>query len=113
MQYISEPVGGPKVTRIGWRGISADSTPEKGAHTFGGLTSVQIGGVLGGAIVHIEGSNDGESYSLLSDPQSNALTFNAPDIKRISEQVSHIRPVVAGGGVDTGVDVTLLVRRPV
>ena len=108
--YISESVDGPRVTRKAWLGIKHEEQPGS-VEVKGGSVSVQVGGTFGSVSVLIEGSNDGRQYGALTDPQGNPLIFMGPDIKQISEQVSHIRPVLdGGGGADTSVDVILLVR---
>ena len=113
MQYISESVSGHRVQRAGWLGITTTDGANEPAPTYGGTTSVQVSGAFGvDGMVTIEGSNDGKTYTTLSDPQGSPLNFRTSDIKQISEQVDRIRPVLEGGDSDTSVDVTLVIRRP-
>jgi hypothetical protein len=75
--------------------------------------SVQVTGTFGaGGTVLIEGSNDGVTYSTLSDPQGVALSVTAALLKEISQICKLIRPRVSAGDGTTSLSVTLLARRP-
>lgn len=70
--------------------------------------SVQVFGTFGaGGSVLIEGSNDGEHWSALADPQGSPLVFNTAKIEAVLECTRHLRPVVAAG--DETTDITVLV----
>ena len=69
--------------------------------------SVQVFGNFGtGGTVLIEGSNDGgTTYSTLTDPQGNALSFTAAGLEAITEMVGHIRPRLSAGSGAVDLDV--------
>jgi hypothetical protein len=74
--------------------------------------SVQVDGTFGaGGTLRIEGSNDGVSFYVLTDPQGNALDFIAAGIEAVSEPVRFIRPRVTAGDGTTSLSVTMLLRR--
>jgi hypothetical protein len=79
---------------------------------------VQVLGTFGaGGSVRIEGSNvpnptvDAD-YTVLTDPQGNALDLTAARIEQITEIPLWIRPRVTAGDGTTSLTVRLLVRRP-
>jgi hypothetical protein len=73
--------------------------------------SVQVTGEFGaGGTVNIIGSNDGVNYSVLTDPQGNALTFTSSKIEAITEATAYIKPYVANGDETTDVNVYILVK---
>ena len=72
--------------------------------------SVQVSGVFGGATVRIEGSNDGNVWSVLHDPQGNDLVYALSKIEAVSEATLRIRPVVVGGDGSTALVIALLGR---
>jgi hypothetical protein len=79
---------------------------------------VQVLGTFGAAgSVRIEGSNvvapsvDAD-YTVLTDPQGNALDLTAARIEQITEVPLWIRPRVTAGDGTTSLSVRLLVRRP-
>lgn len=74
--------------------------------------TVQVTGTLGtGGTVRIEGSLDGSTYHVLSDPQGNALDINSLKIETIMEIVRYIRPRVTNGDGTTSLTVQILMRR--
>jgi len=58
--------------------------------------SVQVTGQFSGGRVDLEGSNDGENFSILSDPNGNPLSFGSPKIENILEECMKIAPKVVG-----------------
>lgn len=73
--------------------------------------SVQMAGTFGGGgIVTIEGSNDGDNWSTLTDPQGNDLNFATSKIEMVTEATMFVRPRVVSGDVTTSLSVTLLAR---
>lgn len=59
--------------------------------------SVQVYGTFGmGGQVAVEGSNDGQNWAPLSDPQGNELVLSSAKIEMVSEATLFIRPVVTG-----------------
>lgn len=70
--------------------------------------SVQVtGNFAGSASLTIEGSNDGTTYAVLTDPQGDSLTFTAAGLKGIVEIPRYIKPVLASGNGSTDIDVIL------
>lgn len=61
--------------------------------------SVQVTGTFGGGTVLIEGSNDGgTTWSTLTDPQGNALSFTVTGaIEKVQENTQLIRPRASVG----------------
>jgi hypothetical protein len=74
--------------------------------------SVQLLGTLGAAgSCRIEGSNDGTTYHVLSDPQGNALDITSLKIETVLELVRFIRPRVTAGDGTTNLALHMLVKR--
>jgi len=74
--------------------------------------SVQVTGTFGvGGNLRIEGSNDGTNYSVLTDPQGNALDFTATKIEAVLELTRYIRPRVTAGDGTTSITVSMLVKK--
>ncbi len=59
--------------------------------------TVQITGSLNGGSVAIQGSNDGNNWFTLDDPQGVDLTFSALGGKAIAEIPAFVRPLLSGG----------------
>jgi len=78
--------------------------------------SVQITGPFDGATLKIEGTIDGTTWGILTDPQGNDLTFTSypagysTKIEAISEATVAVRPKTTGGGGSTALVITLLSR---
>lgn len=71
--------------------------------------TVQVAGTFGVAgNVRIEGSLDGITYDVLSDPLGTALDFTSGRIDSITEVVRYVRPRVTGGDGTTALTVHLL-----
>lgn len=74
--------------------------------------TVQVTGTPGtGGSVRIEGSMDGVTYAVLSDPQGNALDITTLKIETIMELVRYIRPRITAGDGSTSLTVQILMRR--
>ena len=72
--------------------------------------SVQVFGTFGvGGAVTFQGSNDGQNWATLTDPQGNALTITSAKIEMVSEATMFVRPVITGD-VSTSVTVLLLAK---
>ncbi len=73
--------------------------------------SVQVSGVLGGAAVVIEGSNNGGStWATLTDPQGNDLSISTAKIEMVTEATLMVRPRIVGGDGTTNVSVHMLCK---
>lgn len=72
--------------------------------------SVQVFGTFGaGGQVSVEGSNDGDNWATLSDPQGNPRLFTSAKIEMVSEATHFIRPVVTGDG-STSLTVLIMMK---
>lgn len=72
--------------------------------------SVQVFGTFDGATLRVEGSNDGENWATLTDPQGNDLLITSAKIEMVTEATAHIRPFVVGGGASTSLTVCMLCK---
>lgn len=71
--------------------------------------AVQVVGTFGaGGTLAIEGSIDGTNYTVLTDPQGNALNITSTKIEAVTELVRYIRPSVEAGDGTTDLDVWLI-----
>jgi len=98
----------PNQNFVSWLGLANTDTgvPLDGSN-FNDKT-VQVTGTFGaGGAVALEGSNDGTNYSVLTDPQGNALTFTAAKIEMVAECPRYIRPNVTGGDGTTALNIYL------
>lgn len=74
--------------------------------------SVQVTGTLGAAgSLRIEGSMDGVTYAVLTDPQGNDLNITTLKIETIMEVVRFIRPRITAGDGTTSLTCRILMRR--
>lgn len=74
--------------------------------------TVQIAGTFGtGGSVNFEGSNDGSTWFVLTDPQGNAATKTAAALEVIEEAPRYVRPNVTAGDGTTALTATLWGRR--
>lgn len=90
---------------VSWAGLAATTT------SVGSVVSgfarcsdrtVHIYGNFGGSTVALHGSLDGTTYTVLTDPQGNAISKTSASIESIEELVDFIKPVVAVDGTATG-----------
>lgn len=93
-----------------WPAMPAASEGDAHPHNQYADKSVQISGVLSGATVYIEGSNDGTNWATLTDVLGAPLALTAACIKTIIEATHLIRPRVSGGDGSTAVDVTIYMK---
>lgn len=75
--------------------------------------SIQVAGTFGGASVTIGGSNDGETYHALTDPNGQALTLTSAALRAIVELPIFLKPRVFGGDGTTNLKVVLSGRRSI
>ena len=61
--------------------------------------------------MHFEGSNDGTTWELLTDPQGNDITKTGVDLEQISELTCYVRPRCSAGDGSTAWRITLYARR--
>ena len=75
--------------------------------------SAQVFGTFGaGGTLRLEGSNDNQNWSVLTDPQGNALDFTTAKIEAVTEVTRYVRPSITGGDGTTDLTLVLLARRP-
>lgn len=115
MPVITEtaaPSGDVRVTRVAWLNCANGDTGNPVGLSVYQDRSVQVLGTFGaGGSVTIQGSNDGgTTWSTLTDPLGNALTFTAAGIKQIVELPYQVRPSVTAGDGTTAIDVWLHAR---
>lgn len=75
--------------------------------------SIQVSGTFGGASVTIGGSNDGETYHALTDPNGDTLTLTTGTLRTIVELPIFLKPRVFGGDGTTNLKVVLSGRRSI
>ena len=92
-----------------WKALTFRDQAEP-ADAVSGERSVQIGGEFATASVVIEGSNDGDTFFPLHNPDGVMLARKVPALDSIREVVNMIRPVIIGGTAKTKIDVTLVLR---
>lgn len=73
--------------------------------------SIQVVGVFSAATCRVAGSNGGDTYTALSDPQGDALNLATAGLKAVSEITRFLRPEVLGGDGATSLTVTMIARR--
>lgn len=108
------PGGNANAALVTWTGLlqtSSDTGEPYEAGDFADAT-VQFGGTFtGGGTVVLEGSNDGVTYTTMTDPQGNNLQYTAAGLELIAEKPRYIRPRITAGGASTSISVLLYVRR--
>lgn len=93
-----------------WEGILSGDTCTGDLIPPLGDRSVQVIGTFSTATIAIHGSLNGVDYSVLTDPQGNALSFTATKIEQIMELVPYLKPVITSGDGSTDVDVIICVK---
>jgi hypothetical protein len=58
-----------------------------------------------------EGSNDGENFYPLTNPQGGTLVFTQASLVEVTEAVMYAAPYITGGDGTTSLTVTALFRR--
>lgn len=104
------PTTSPHNLTVNWEGFAASGDVGT-AVKYGNFTdrTVQVLGDFTGSLsIRIEGSNDGgTTWTVLTDPQGNALNFTAAGIEAISENPQQIRcrATAGSGGADADVHI--------
>ena len=82
---------------VQWTGVASSSTPTafKAANYVD--HTIQVAGTFGGATIALHGSNDGVTYTQLTDQANAALTCTTTCLKSIQQPALYIKPVVSGG----------------
>lgn len=74
--------------------------------------SIQVAGTFGaGGNCKFQGSNNGTTYIVLTDPQGNALDITAAKIEAVTECVAQVQPNISAGDGTTALTVTMFARR--
>lgn len=109
MATINPVISGSQDSRgiiVTWANMGDDDTGAPFRQSFYSDKSVQIvAAAFGSATLVIQGSNDGNNYVTLTDPQGSPLSFTSAGLKAVSELTEYIRPATSGG---TSTDVTVV-----
>lgn len=97
-----------------WTITTADGTgdPEDRGQYSDRTVQVQ-GGTWGSATLLIEGSIDGVNWTVLTDPQGNAISKTSDFIEAISEGTPYIRPRLSVTGTAASIVVRMCGRLPI
>lgn len=97
---------------VEWAALKAEGLGERVDLSGGRVLSVQVIGIFGdGGCVKIDGSNTGEHWEALSNPEGGLVCITTPCFAAIHECPRFVRPVVAGGDKHTDIKVVMLVKR--
>lgn len=98
-----------KVNLFKWSGVTQADTCEPVQSSGSYDRSVQVVGDFGGGAIEIHGSNDGVNFSILTDPQGIALSFNSSKIEIVMELTKYLKPVPVGGS-SMNLNIIILMR---
>ncbi len=102
---------GSEFTKVTWSGLTNGDSGEPIPAGLLAEKSIQVTGTFGtGGTVVIEGSNDGNNWFAMPDPQGNALSFTASGLKRVDMNTEYIRPRVSAGDATTSVTVIMCAK---
>ena len=92
--------------------LTSGDTGDVSLHSGTADRTVQVGGTFGatGNVV-VEGSLNGTEWHTLRDTFGDPLSFSAPGLRAVLENVVYVRPRVTAGDGTTAINVTLNVRR--
>jgi hypothetical protein len=100
-----------RIFTISWKGLKSSDIGEVFEMSGATERSIQFDGVFGvGGVVRLEGSNDGENWHVLTDPQANVISKSGSSIEAITELTKFVRPNVISGDESTNITATLLVK---
>ncbi len=106
--------GDKSVVTVTWTGLTK-TTDDTGAPVDlvqYGDRSVHVSGTFGaGGSCRIQGSNNGTSFAVLTDPQGNDINVTVEKIEAVQELTGKIRPLVTAGDVTTSLTVAMVARR--
>lgn len=108
---IGKSVDG-SIKRIVWSAITATNNTCSPVN-FPGFAdkSIQTFGTFNNTTVALHGSNDGgTSYAALNDPGGTAIGMTVAGIKAVLENTEFIKPVLASIGVNTNMNVAMVIR---
>jgi hypothetical protein len=97
---------------VAWEGLANGDEGEPFILSQYADRSVQVLGTFGtGGTVIFEGSNNGVTYSPLTDDQGTTLSFLTSKLSQIMQIVVNIKPRVTSGDGSTSINVYMLVRK--
>lgn len=97
---------------VKWLALANGAAGEPITDSAYGDRTVQVTGTFGsGGTVVIQGSNDGQNWKTLVDPQGNALSFTSTGLELILECPRYTRPNVTAGDGTTSINVYIHGRR--
>lgn len=111
INHTRKPTNNSRTLLVSWAAMQNGDVGD--AIPFSQYTdkSIQVAGTFGaGGVVTIEGSNDGDNWATLTDPQGNDLNIATAKIELVCEATLLVRPRVASGDGTTSLSVTLLAR---
>lgn len=109
INYTTQPTGNSRSVVARWQNLTTGDDGQPIPFAQYTDKSVQVTGTFGGATVVFEGSNDGVTYAVLTDPQGNALNLTSPQIEMVAEATAWVRPRVTGGSTPS-INVHLLLK---
>jgi hypothetical protein len=111
IQHIKTPSGNTRTIVATWPNLANGDDGETIKFSQYADKSAQVFGTFGaGGSLRIEGSNDGENWAVLTDPQGNDLVFTSAKIEMVTEATLHVRPKVTAGDGTTALTVVLLMK---
>ena len=97
---------------VTWNGINnANNTGSAVQIPMHSDRTIQFNGTFNTALAWLEGSNDGVTWEILTNPAGSALTFSAKGLKQVVEAPLYVRPNANNTKADTNLVATLLMRR--
>jgi hypothetical protein len=91
------PTSNNRTYVVSWLGLGLGDDGEPVEHAQYSDKSVQVVGTFDGATLAFEGSNNGTDWSVLTDPQGNALNITSAKIELVAEATRYVRPRIVGG----------------
>lgn len=100
---------------IEWAGLTAGDVGDWVLLGHYADKCLHVYGVVGGAVVTLEGTNEdisaGSSYSVpLNDTLQNPIAINVTGMRQVLENPLYVRPVISGGDGTTAIAVRLVCR---
>lgn len=108
--HTRTPTGSSAAFVATWEGLLLGDVGD--ALPFSQFTdkSVQVVGTFGGATLRLEGSNNGNDWAVLTDPQGNDLLITTAKIEMVTEATAYVRPNISGGDGTTSLSVHMLCK---
>lgn len=111
INHTRTQIGNVRSLVVNWEGLANGDVGEPILFSQYTDKSLQVTGVFGaGGALRFEGSNDGENWATLTDPQGNALDFTTAKIEMVTEATWFVRPSVPTGDGTTLLNAHLLIK---